>query len=122
MKVDTSFHVTLLIFALCGVFLGSTLAEANPIPDLQWKPQPYRYEPGDSQRYVDYEYGTDNNPGTKEQPWKHHPWDAEATGHAAIATGIHTYVFKRGVVYRGSLSARDSGEAGNPIRLTADPD
>ena len=38
------------------------------------------------------------------------------------ADGIHTYVFKGGVVYRGALKAGESGAAGNPIRLTRDPD
>lgn len=36
-------------------------------------------------------------------------------------TGVHTYIFKRGSVYRGALIAKQSGEPGNPIRLTSDP-
>jgi concanavalin A-like lectin/glucanase superfamily protein len=107
-----------------GAMLASfahTLPAAQPIPDLRWEPEPFRYESGTSPRYIDYAGGDDSNPGTKEEPWKHHPWDSEATGQAADTTGIHTYVFKRGVVYRGSLSARDSGEPNNPIRLTTDP-
>ena len=40
---------------------------------------------------------------------------------ADLRAGIHTYVFKRGSVYRGALIAKDSGEPGNPIRLTVDP-
>jgi len=31
--------------------------------------------------------------------------------------GIQTYVFKGGVVYRGTFKATESGEPGNPIRL-----
>jgi hypothetical protein len=95
---------------------------AQPFPDFQWEPEPFLFEAGDSQRYIDYDNGSDKNPGSKESPWKHHPWDPEASGKAAKASGIHTYVFKKGVAYRGQLIADESGEAGNPIRLTVDPD
>ena len=53
--------------------------------------------------------------------WKHHPWDANATGEAKGCKGIQTYVFKGGVVYRGALKATESGAPDNPIRLTRDP-
>src|SRR5208282_3446451 len=96
-------------------------AQVLPTGDLEWKPQPFVYVAGDSVRYIDYEGGNDANPGTREQPWQHHPWDAAATGKAATATGIDTYVFKRGVMYRGALVVRESGEPGHPIRLTSDP-
>jgi concanavalin A-like lectin/glucanase superfamily protein len=90
--------------------------------DLEWAPRPFVYEHGDSVRYIDFEHGDDASPGdSKDRAWKHHPWDANATGKAKACQGIHTYVFKRGVVYRGTLIARESGEEGNPIRLTADP-
>ena len=93
---------------------------------LEWAPHPFEFKAGASVRYIDYESGSDANPGTsKDKPWKHHPWDANAEGKAAACTGIHTYVFKRGVVYYGKLLANDrgkqSGEPGNPIRLTSDP-
>lgn len=71
--------------------------------------------------YIDYENGNDNNPGTIAAPFKHHPWDMNADGIAADAEGIHTYYFKKGVVYRGSLNAKESGTSGEPIRLTIDP-
>ena len=90
-------------------------------PYLDWNPEPFEFIAGSSQKFIDYENGDDGNPGTRESPWKHHPWDPEATGSAAAATGIHTYVFKRGVVYRGTLNADESGNPGNPIRLTSDP-
>ncbi len=94
-----------------------------PNGDLQWAPQPYVFEAGDEVRYIDYENGDDANSGaTKNDPWKHHPWDFYATGNAAAASGPITYVFKGGVIYRGQLEADESGEPGNPIRLTADPD
>ncbi len=89
--------------------------------DIKWLPKPFIFETGKSVRYIDFGAGDDANPGSKDKPWKHHPWDANAQGQAAAASGIHTYVFKRGVTYRGRLIAADSGAAGDPIRLTSDP-
>jgi len=90
--------------------------------DLAWQPEPFVFEAGQEVRYIDYEAGNDNNPGTsKDRPWKHHPWDPEATGVARASRGVDTYVFKRGVVYRGRLVCRESGSPGRPIRLTSDP-
>ncbi|MFP4068735.1 MAG: hypothetical protein ACLFVC_01015 [Opitutales bacterium] len=124
-------------FALPLVCLGlagfSSLAAAEyswqkphinilPNGDLEWAPESYRFVAGDEVRYIDYENGDDANSGaTKKDPWKHHPWDRDATGKAKAATGPITYVFKGGVIYRGQLEAKESGEPGNPIRLTADP-
>ncbi len=65
-------------------------------------------------RYIDFEAGDDGNAGTKAAPWKHHPWDGDAAGKAKACEGIHTYVFKRGVIYRGHLLADDSGEPATP--------
>ncbi len=91
--------------------------------DLEWQPEPFVFEKGDSVRYIDYENGDDSNGGkTKGTPWKHHPWDKRARGNARNAEGVDTYVFKRGVIYRGSLEAYAVGEPGRPIRLTSDPD
>lgn len=99
-------------------------AQAKVLPqgDLEWAPEPFVFQAGDSVRYIDFEGGKDTNPGTKAAPWKHHPWDAAATDNAAACEGVHTYVFKRGVIYRGTLVAKESGEPGNPIRLTSDPE
>ncbi len=99
-------------------------AETIPTGDLKWSPRPLEFSPGDEVRYIDFENGDDNNDGlTRRTPWKHHPWDPEATGRAAEGSGPITYVFRRGVDYRGDLLADESGEEGNPIRLTAsDPD
>lgn len=97
---------------------------ANVLPngDLEWSPKPFVFEHGKSIRYIDFENGSDANNGTaKNTPWKHHPRDDNAKGKAAACKGIHTYVFKRGVIYRGMLLANDSGKPGNPIRLTSDP-
>ncbi len=97
-------------------------AQATPNGDLVWTPQPFVFHSGTSVRYIDYENGNDHHDGkTRATPWKHHPWDSRAAGQAANAAGIHTYVFKGGTVYRGSLVVTESGEPGNPIRLTADP-
>ena len=99
-------------------------AQAKILPngDLQWAPQPYQFEAGDEVRYIDYQGGDDNNSGTsKSDPWKHHPWDREATGNSADASGVATYVFKGGSVYRGQLNADESGTEAEPIRLTYDP-
>ncbi|MFP4579445.1 MAG: hypothetical protein ACLFQ6_01840, partial [Candidatus Sumerlaeia bacterium] len=89
--------------------------------NLVWSPTEYEFQKGSAVRYIDYEAGEDNNDGaSKDAPWKHHPWDANATGKAAGASGPITYVFKGGVTYRGFLEADDSGSAGEPVRLTRD--
>ena len=71
-------------------------------------------------RYIDFEQGSDENSGTRELPWKHHPWDRNAGSKSVSAKGIHTYVFKKGVIYRGSLVTSMSGQAGAPIMLTVE--
>ncbi|MFW5877754.1 MAG: LamG-like jellyroll fold domain-containing protein, partial [bacterium] len=97
-------------------------ATVMPEGDLAWAPEAFVFEAGGSLRYIDYENGDDNNDGlSTSTPWKHHPWDKQATGNAASESGIHTYIFKRGVEYRGVLTANESGKPGNPIRLTSDP-
>jgi len=96
-------------------------ARVLPTGDLEWAPHPFEFVAGETVRYIDYEGGDDANPGSKSAPWKHHPWDENATGKAAGAGGSITYVFKGGVIYRGSLKTNESGQQGNPIRLTRDP-
>jgi len=121
-----------LFVALLGVSLVSHLAaadyswataqaEVDPSGDLSWAPHEFVYEAGDTVRYIDYADGDDANPGTREQPWKHHPWDAAAGGRAAAYDGPTTYVFKRGVTYRGELEDAESGTPADPMRLTSDP-
>ena len=93
-----------------------------PHGDLEWKPEAFEFRRDTSVRHIDYEGGRDEADGTtKQTPWKHHPWDPEATGQAKACTGVHTYVFKRGSIYRGSLVAKTDGKPGTPIRLTSDP-
>ena len=91
----------------CALWLVTTPPAAMAAePDLTWAPKPFVFEPGPSVRYIDFEKGRDANPGTKERPWKHHPWDNAATGKAVACMGIHTYCFKKGVAYRGALIAK----------------
>ncbi len=96
-------------------------ARVLPQGDLEWTPQPFEFAAGRTVRYIDYAGGDDANPGTREQPWKHHPWDPAATGIAAGHEGPTTYVFRGGVTYRGVLRPDESGQPGEPIRLTRDP-
>jgi hypothetical protein len=97
-------------------------ATFTPTGDLVWAPHAFGFEAGKTIRYIDFGAGSDDNDGaSKEKPWKHHPWDPAATGHAKEATGNLTYVFKRGVVYRGTLTATAAGAQDDRIRLTSDP-
>ncbi|TVR49346.1 MAG: hypothetical protein EA425_12430 [Puniceicoccaceae bacterium] len=122
-----------LLAACTGLLLAAGLhaasfpwqeTHARPLPtgELEYTPAPFVFEAGDSVFHIDHSAGDDANPGTRERPWKHHPWDPNATGVARDTSGAHTYVFKRGVIYRGILRpGGDRGEAGKPIRLTSDP-
>ncbi len=84
---------------------------------LEWAPEPFDYAAVGEVRYIDYENGDDNAAGrSKDSPWKHHPWDAGATGRAAEGTA-ETYVLKQGVTYRGTLEV-PKGASGY---LTRDP-
>ncbi|TVR49853.1 MAG: hypothetical protein EA425_11270 [Puniceicoccaceae bacterium] len=97
-------------------------ATITPEGHLEWAPEPFAFRTGPSVRYIDFEAGDDANDGlSTASPWQRHPWDPEATGEAAATRGVHTYVFKRGSTYRGTLVARDSGTPEEPIRLTSDP-
>ncbi|NOY83204.1 MAG: hypothetical protein GXP31_19595, partial [Kiritimatiellaeota bacterium] len=110
--------ILLAILATLALWQGLSFGAT---PDIVWSPKPFRFEHGNSLRCIDFENGDDANPGTRAQPWKHHPWDENASGRAAACRGVHTYCFKRGVVYRGALIAKESGNPGDPIRLTVDP-
>ena len=97
-------------------------ANVSPTGDIEWAPEKFEYQPGATVRYIDFERGSDNKAGSSQaSAWKHHPWDPAATGAARSARGVATYVFKRGVVYRGELVCTESGTADEPIRLTSDP-
>ncbi len=89
---------------------------------MEWMPKPFVFVSDEPARFIDYENGSDQNDGaSRESPWKHHPWDNNATGQSKAATGIRTYLFKGGVVYRGQLTIKEQGEPGKPLRLTRDP-
>src|ERR1039458_936767 len=93
-----------------------------PTGDLAWAPQPFQFKAGSSIRYIAFDSGNDSNDGlSKQTPWKHHPWDPNATSQAKACNGTHTYVFKQGVVYRGELNATESGTQGAPVILSPDP-
>ncbi len=97
-------------------------AKVLPHGDLEWAPEPFRFRPEGELRYIDFERGDDRNSGRdRNSPWKHHPWDAAATGNAAGDATGDTFVFRRGVVYRGVLEAKRSGTPARPLRLTSDP-
>ncbi len=97
-------------------------ARVSEAGDIAWTPEPFRFVTGEMVRNIDFDNGSDSNDGaTRERPWRHHPWDRAATGQAAAAKGVDTYVFKGGVIYRGQLTVREKGMAGSPIRLTRDP-
>jgi hypothetical protein len=121
--------VSVLLVALCSIAAAQQYSWQKPhvkiLPggDLEWSPEPFELIKGREVRYIDYENGDDSQDGkSKQTAWKHHPWDREAEGKAAEASGPVTYVFKRGVLYRGQLQADESGKKGDPIRLTSDPD
>ena len=97
-------------------------AKVLPTGDLEWAPRAFEFKPGESIRYIDFDTGSDDNDGlSKQTPWKHHPWDPNATGRAKACSGPHTYVFKQGAIYRGELNANESGTEMTPILLTRDP-
>ena len=89
---------------------------------LEWAPQPYVFKAGSSKRYIDYQAGDDHADGRSHKTaWKHHPWDSKSSAKAKACSGIHSYIFKGGSIYRGSLIADDSGSSSESIQLTRDP-
>jgi len=97
-------------------------AKVLPTGEMQWMPQPFEFKVGESIRYIDFDSGNDANDGlSKQTPWKHHPWDPSAAGNAKACKGMHTYIFKQGVVYRGWMEANESSAEAAPILLTRDP-
>ncbi len=124
-KILASIFTVLLAFSITAQSYSWQEPHAKVLPkgDLEWSPEPFAFEKGGSVRYIDFENGDDNADGkSKDSAWKHHPWDKNASGVSAKCTGIHTYVFKNGVTYRGMLKGTPGGEADNPVRLTSEPD
>jgi len=63
-----------------ALVVAGTAREGHPQGNIEWTPKPFVFEKGASIRYIDFEAGNDDNAGdSKEKPWKHHPWDANAT-------------------------------------------
>ena len=129
------FKIKIAFIVFCFVISG-TLVQSQDYPwqkpqaivtetgAVLWNPEPFIDDlSGQEIRYIDFEKGDDSNDGkTMETAWKHHPWDYNATGNAKNTSGIKTYVFKRGVFYRGQLFADESGNKEQPIRLTSTAD
>jgi hypothetical protein len=123
--------VLALLVAAHGVAIGQDAArwswqepQAKVLPtgDLEWAPTVFEFKADESVRYIDFESGNDANDGlSKQTSWKHHPWDPSAGGNAAACKGVHTYIFKQGVDYRGEMNAKESGTTAAPIILTRDP-
>ena len=108
------------ILALCGGLAAVTAGESytwaqkmepkfKTGADIRPGAYPLKKGAGET-RYIDFANGKDDNPGTKEAPWKHHPWDANAAGNAKNGSAA-VYVFKGGVIYRGRLNAPDGADA-----------
>ena len=94
-------------------------AKVLPTGGLEWAPEPFAFQRGAEVRHIDFENGNDARDGrTRATAWKHHPLDPAFRGNA---TPADTYIFRRGVTYRGSLLGRIEGTAQRPIILTSDP-
>ncbi len=121
------FTTTIIILLSLSVAYGADFKWQEPQATVTetgavlWKPKPFVDDlTGQDLRYIDYENGDDNRDGkTPETAWQHHPWDHDAGDKVKACSGPMTYVFKRGVIYRGQLYAQDSGTMDKRIRLTS---
>ena len=96
-------------------------AKVLPTGGLEWAPKPFEFKKGAEARYIDFDAGNDANDGkTIATAWKRHPFDP-AFGGRGSDEPVDTYIFKRGVIYRGVLQGRAEGTADRPILLTSDP-
>ncbi|MCX7818281.1 MAG: LamG domain-containing protein [Kiritimatiellae bacterium] len=108
--------------AIAPMAWRTNFAEVTETGDLRWTPRPFLPQRGETVRFIDPESGDDALAGdAPDRAWRHHPWDASATGRAAAEREADTYVFKGGTIYRGQLTVRQMGRPGAPIRLTRDP-
>lgn len=117
-----------LAFALASSLAAQTYswqqphAKVLPQGDLEWSPAPFAAEKGTEVRYIDFAAGDDSRDGqSPATAWKRHPLDPQAGGQAKMGSGADTFVFKRGVAYRGTLRGRLVGTPERPVRLTVDP-
>ena len=103
-------------------FWQQEYATVSPKGDIRWQPVPFSPQVGQQIRYINFEKGDDQQDGlTTATAWKHHPSDPQAIGQSKLDTHGDTYMFKRGVTYRGHLKMIRSGTTKTPIRLTSDP-
>ena len=94
-------------------------AKVLPNGALEWAPRPFVFEKGDRTRYIDFEAGDDAKDGkTPQTAWKHHPWDANATGRGQGVQG-HPDLYFQG---RGRLSRRVEGGRIGRARESHPPD
>lgn len=131
-SISLRYAVVVLVLMLNGLAVDGAespfawqqnYAQITERGDIRWTPREFQFSPGKAVRYIDFENGSDANDGrSPDRPWKRHPWDTNATGNAAEAKDVDTYVFRGGVIYRGQLVVRGKGTADAPIRLTRDPD
>ena len=110
-----------LIFFVASQLHAENIIDGTILPHKQNGLRGQRKKIPSSTFYIDFQNGSDQNPGTRERPWKHHPWDYQATGVPALVAGTHRYIFRNGVIYRGTLYADESGSKQTPIVLTSEP-
>lgn len=67
--------------------------------------------------YIDFESGNNNNTGTISFPWKQSPGDPQATGIPSATSLLpgDTVFLKGGVKYSGQIKVKNSGSKQNPI-------
>jgi hypothetical protein len=80
-------------------------AGVSPQGTLTWAPEPYTPPTLIDTRYIDFVGGNNNADGlTQATAWKHHPDDPAAPTNLRNGPRGRTYVFKRGVTYRGEIT------------------
>jgi len=95
-------------------------AKILPTGEIEWAPEPFVFKKGQEVRYIDFEAGDDDRDGkTPATAWKRHPLDPAFKGRADA--NVDTYIFKRGVIYRGGLRGAVEGSPQRPIIFTSDP-
>ena len=102
------------------------VSETGMISPAQRPAAPFKRSAFRMAYYIDFEKGDDANEGTSpNSAWKRHPWDPEFKGKMWSKGGLPNnfnyggkdgvnvaFVFKGGVVYRGSLNVPDEQQTG----------
>ena len=95
-------------------------AKVLPSGGLEWSPESQKFIKGNDVRYIDFDRGDDSRDGkTQATAWKRHPLDPAFGGPTSPLAD--TFIFKRGVIYRGALAGKIEGTTAKPIILTSDP-